>query len=143
MQSVLPPSANSIRYENELRLNAYIGWKDPDFQHEPFTQDKDPGNVFHLHQRRCVSLKLYGSLYTVTQSSCRDCTYAVKNGAEKNYDFISDFGFYVEDPCQAFDNKLNINLNPTSRTVKDLKYHDGPDSQFWLTNTLSALDPNR
>ena len=61
-------------------------------------------------------------------------SYAVKNGTDKEYDYISDFGFYVEDPCQAFDNKLKINLNPTNRTVKDLKYHDGTDSQFWLTN---------
>ena len=61
-------------------------------------------------------------------------SYAVKNGTDKVYDYISDFGFYVEDPCQAFDNKLNINLNPTNRTVKDLKYHDGTDSQFWLTH---------
>jgi hypothetical protein len=61
-------------------------------------------------------------------------SYAVKNDQDANYDYISDFGFYVEDPCQAFDNKLNINLNPTKRTVKDLKYYDGTDSQFWLTN---------
>ena len=61
-------------------------------------------------------------------------SYAVKNDQDVKYDYISDFGFYVEDPCQAFDNKLNINLNPTNRTVKDLKYHDGTESQFWLTN---------
>jgi hypothetical protein len=61
-------------------------------------------------------------------------SYAVKNGTDNRYDYISDFGFYVEDPCQAFDNNLNINLNPTQRTVKDLKYHDGTDSQLWLTN---------
>jgi len=61
-------------------------------------------------------------------------SYAVKNGEDNQYEYISDFGFYVEDPCQAFDNKLNINLNPTNRTTKDLKYHVGTDSQFWLTN---------
>ena len=61
-------------------------------------------------------------------------SYVVKNGTDDRYDYISDFGFYVEDPCQAFDNKLNINLNPTNRTVKDLKHHNGTDSQFWLTN---------
>jgi len=38
----------------------------------------------------------------------------------------------IEDPCQAFDNKLNINLDPSNKTVKDLKYHLGTDSQFWL-----------
>ena len=61
-------------------------------------------------------------------------SFVVKNGEDRRYDYISDFGFYVEDPCQAFDNKLNINLNPSNRTVKDLKYHDGTDSPFWLTN---------
>ena len=43
---------------------------------------------------------------------------------------------YVEDPCQPVDNKLNINLSPTNTTVKDLKYHDGTDSQFWLTQCI-------
>ena len=61
-------------------------------------------------------------------------SYVTKNSTDAQYDYISDFGFYVEDPCQAFDNKLNINLNPTKRTVKDLKHHDGTDSQFWLAN---------
>ena len=61
-------------------------------------------------------------------------SYVVKNGTDRLYDYISDFGFYVEDPCQAFDNKLTINLNPTNRTVKDLRYHEGTDSQFWLAN---------
>jgi len=59
-------------------------------------------------------------------------SYLVKIGTDDSYDYISDFGLYVQDPCQAFDNKLTINLNPTNRTVKDLKYHDGTDSQFWL-----------
>jgi len=49
-------------------------------------------------------------------------SYAVKNGTDDSYDYISDFGFYVEDPSQPFDNKLmNINLIPTKPTVKDLK----------------------
>jgi len=26
-------------------------------------------------------------------------SYAVKNGTDDAYDYISDFGFYVEDPC--------------------------------------------
>ena len=47
-------------------------------------------------------------------------SYAVKNGTDDQRDYISDFGFYVEDPCQAFNNNLNINLNPTNRTIKDL-----------------------
>ena len=29
--------------------------------------------------------------------------YIVKNGEDKYYDYISDFGVYVEDPCQAVD----------------------------------------
>ena len=59
-------------------------------------------------------------------------SYVVKDGTDDIYDYISDFGMQVQDPCKAFDNKLNINLNPTNRTFKDLKYHDGTDSQFWL-----------
>jgi hypothetical protein len=61
-------------------------------------------------------------------------SYLVKEGEDVRFDYISDFGMRVEDPCQAFDNKLSINLNPANRTVKDLKYHDGADSIFWLTN---------
>lgn len=59
-------------------------------------------------------------------------SYALKNGEDKLYDYSSDFGVRVGDPCQAVDNKLNINLNPRNMTVKDLKYHEGTDSQFWL-----------
>ena len=62
-------------------------------------------------------------------------SYAVKNGQDKVYDYISDFGVRVEDPCQAVDDKLNINLSPSYTTVKDLKYHNGTDSHFWLRNT--------
>jgi len=61
-------------------------------------------------------------------------SYIIKNGQVDVYDYISDFGMYVEDPCQAKDNELNINLNPTKRTVKDLRYHGGTDSEFWLTS---------
>ena len=50
----------------------------------------------------------------------------------KVYDYIQDFGMRVEDPCQAIDNKLSINMTPSYTTVKDLKYHKGTDSQFWL-----------
>jgi len=49
-------------------------------------------------------------------------------------DYISDFGLFVEDPCQAVDNTKHISLNPTHTTMKDIKYHDGTDSQFWLPN---------
>ena len=61
-------------------------------------------------------------------------SYVVKNGTDDKYDYISNFGFYLEDPCQAFDDKRKINLNPSNRTIKDFKYHDGTDSQFWLTH---------
>ena len=46
----------------------------------------------------------------------------MKNGTDDKYDYISDLDFYVEDPCQAVDNKLDMGLNPTDRTVKDLKF---------------------
>jgi hypothetical protein len=50
-----------------------------------------------------------------------------------NYqDYISNFGVYVEDPCQATDNKRKITLTPGYTTSRDLKYHEGTDSQFWL-----------
>jgi len=75
-------------------------------------------------------------------------SYVLKNGADDRYDYVSDFGFYVEDPCQVFDNKMNIYSSFYYKTVKDLKYHDGTDSQFWLTNicqddkALRLLDPS-
>ena len=63
-------------------------------------------------------------------------SYAVVNGQDPINDYISDLGFRVEDPCQAVDNNLNINLSPSYTTVKDLKYHDGTDSKFWLTQCI-------
>ena len=60
--------------------------------------------------------------------------YVVKDGQDDRYDYISDFGVYVDDPCQAVDNKVNIILEPSKKTVKDLKYHLGTDSHFWLPN---------
>jgi hypothetical protein len=60
-------------------------------------------------------------------------SFLVKNGEDITYDYISDFGFYVEDPCQAFDDQtLNINLDPRNTTVEDLKFHKGTNSEFWL-----------
>ena len=59
-------------------------------------------------------------------------SYALKNGEDRYSDYISDFGMRVEDPCQASDDKRNINLRPSHTTVKDLRYHEGTDSQFWL-----------
>ena len=63
-------------------------------------------------------------------------SYVIKNGEDDKYDYISDFGMYVEDPCQAIDNKMKIDLNPTRTTVKDLKYHEGTESSFWLTQCI-------
>jgi hypothetical protein len=60
--------------------------------------------------------------------------YIVKNGEDNRYDYISDFGVFVEDPCQAVDNTTQkIGLNPTHTSIKDLKHHKGTDSPFWLT----------
>ena len=59
--------------------------------------------------------------------------YVIKNGESYLEDFISDFGVYVEDPCQAVDNiTQQISLNPKQTSIKDLKYHAGTDSPFWL-----------
>ena len=38
--------------------------------------------------------------------------YIVKNGEDAAYDYISDFGVYVEDPCQAVDDQMNIKSDP-------------------------------
>ena len=35
-----------------------------------------------------------------------------ENDKDITYDYISDFGMYVEDPCQAKDNLMNINSHP-------------------------------
>ena len=51
---------------------------------------------------------------------------------DNNQEYISNFGVYVEDPCQAIDNKRKITLTPGYTTSRDLKYHEGTDSQFWL-----------
>ena len=59
-------------------------------------------------------------------------SYAIKSNEDRVYDYISHFGMRVGDPCQIVDNKLNINLNPRNTTTKDLRYHDGTDSHFWL-----------
>jgi len=55
-----------------------------------------------------------------------------KNSQDLFFEYISDFGVYVEDPCQAVDNLMNINFDPSNKTVKDLRYHDGTESYFWL-----------
>ena len=55
-------------------------------------------------------------------------SYATKVANDWAHDYISDFGMRVEDPCQAIDNTLKINLTPSKTTVKDLKYHNGTDS---------------
>jgi len=47
-------------------------------------------------------------------------------------DYISNFGVYVEDPCQAIDNNRKITLTPGYLTSRDLKYHEGTNSTFWL-----------
>jgi len=61
--------------------------------------------------------------------------YMVTNGEDAFYEYISDFGVFVEDPCQAVDNTTQkIGLNPTHTSIKDLKYHAGTDSLFWLAN---------
>ena len=59
-------------------------------------------------------------------------SYAVSGHLGRLNDYIIDFGVRVEDPCQVIDNKQNINLNPWNTTVKDLRYHEGTESQFWL-----------
>ena len=58
--------------------------------------------------------------------------YLSKVGYDDYHDYISDFGVYVEDPCQAVDSTQKISLNPKHTSVKDLKYHAGTDSLFWL-----------
>ena len=38
--------------------------------------------------------------------------YLVINGQDNKFEYISDFGVYVEDPCQAVDDKMNIYSKP-------------------------------
>ena len=38
--------------------------------------------------------------------------FLVKNGEDRKHDYLSEFGAYVEDPCQAVDDKINIYSNP-------------------------------
>ena len=62
-------------------------------------------------------------------------SYIVKTHGDRGYDFISDLGVYVDDPCQAVKNLTqSIGLNETHTSVIDLKYHDGTDSSYWLAN---------
>lgn len=60
-------------------------------------------------------------------------SYVIKNYQDSDEDYISDFGLRIEDPCQAKNNKQNIDLTPGQTSVKDLKYHQCTDSQFWQT----------
>jgi len=61
-------------------------------------------------------------------------SYVIKSNDDRQYDYTSDFGMRVGDPCQIIDDTLNINLNPRKTTSKDLRYHDGTDSHFWLSS---------
>ena len=62
-------------------------------------------------------------------------SYIVKMHEDRTYDYIGDFGLYLEDPCQAIDNTTqSISLDSTHTSVKDLRYHDGTYSSFWLAN---------
>jgi hypothetical protein len=62
-------------------------------------------------------------------------SYAIKykpSLTDNAQDYISNFGVYVEDPCQAIDNKRKITLTLGYTTSRDLRYHEGTDSTFWL-----------
>jgi len=61
-------------------------------------------------------------------------SYVIKSNEDRVYDYISHFGMRVGDPCQIIDDTQKINLNPRKTTSKDLRYHDGTDSHFWLPN---------
>ena len=58
------------------------------------------------------------------------------DNADRHYEYISEFGMRVDDPCQAIDNDVESNktsiVRPGRTTVKDLKYYQGTDSTFWL-----------
>jgi hypothetical protein len=67
------------------------------------------------------------------------------------YDYVSSWGFRVEDPCKAVDNSELINLTPGKTAERDFRYHDANNSTFWLqqctglkafrfTKTFSFLD---
>jgi hypothetical protein len=52
-------------------------------------------------------------------------------------------GVHVADPCQAVDSAAHkSDLIQIHISIKDLKYHDGTDSPFWLSNFLQ-IDRSR
>ena len=59
-------------------------------------------------------------------------SYAIIYATDALYNYVSDFGMRVEDPCKAQDDDLYINLTPGNTTEKDLKYYQGTNSSFWI-----------
>ena len=66
-------------------------------------------------------------------------SYAIIYASDDLYSYVSDFGMRVDDPCKAQDDDLYINLTPGFSTVKDLKYHTGTHSYFWLPQCSGLL----
>ena len=59
-------------------------------------------------------------------------SFAITYRSDLLNNFVSDIGVRVDDPCKAHDDNTHIQLSPAKTAVKDLKFHDGTDSEFWL-----------
>ena len=54
---------------------------------------------------------------------------------------MSEWGVQVDDPCKAEDTRIAINITRGQQAERDLKYHSGTDSDYWLMqcNGLKSL----
>ena len=55
-------------------------------------------------------------------------SYMVREGK----DSVTDWGLRVDDPCKAVDNLELISMKTGHTAYRDLRYHDGTNSTFWL-----------
>jgi len=55
-------------------------------------------------------------------------SYMVREGK----DLVTDWGLRVDDPCKAVDNLERISMKISHTAYRDLRYHDGTNSTYWL-----------
>ena len=58
-------------------------------------------------------------------------SYAVIQYATHYYEYVREWGFRVEDPCKTPFNGTTFYVTKTHE--RDLQYHTGTDSAYWLT----------
>lgn len=59
-------------------------------------------------------------------------SYLIVDGKDAGSEYVSDFGLRVDDPCKAHDDAKNIIFTADKTIAKDLKFHEGTDSDYWL-----------